>query len=38
MEGSPFQQFPEVFRSLFPGGWTDLAQREGFELPKEFNK
>src|SRR5262249_13184945 len=21
-EGSPFQQFPEVFRSIFPGGWT----------------
>jgi len=37
-EGSPFQQFPEVFRSIFPDGWVDLAQREGFELPKEFKK
>ena len=37
-EVSPFQQFPEVFRSLFPSGWVDLAQREGFELPKEFKK
>lgn len=29
-------QFPEVFRSVFPGGWRDVAQREGFALPKEF--
>jgi hypothetical protein len=35
---SPSEQFPEIFRGIFPGGWTDLAQREGFELPKEFKK
>jgi hypothetical protein len=35
---NPFQQFPEVFRNIFPGGWTDVAQREGFELPKDFKK
>jgi hypothetical protein len=28
--------FPDLFRSFFPGGWRDLAQREGFALPKEF--
>jgi hypothetical protein len=38
MEGPPFQQFPEAFRIIFPGGWVDVAQREGFELPKEFKK
>jgi hypothetical protein len=35
---SPSQQFPEAFKPLFPGGWKDLAAREGFELPKEFQK
>jgi hypothetical protein len=35
---SPWQPFPEAFRPIFPGGWEDLAQREGFELPKEFKK
>jgi hypothetical protein len=35
---SPYQPFPEAFRPIFPGGWTDLAQREGFALPKEFPK
>jgi hypothetical protein len=35
---SPWQPFPEAFKPLFPGGWKDLAQREGFELPKEFQK
>jgi hypothetical protein len=38
MEGPPFQQFPEAFRIIFPGGWVDVAQREGFQLPKEFKK
>ena len=33
---SPGQPFPEAFRPLFPGGWKDLAEREGFELPPEF--
>jgi len=27
---------PDLLRSLFPGGWRDLAQREGFELPADF--
>lgn len=35
---TPSQPFPEGFLPLFPGGWQDLAQREGFELPKEFQK
>jgi hypothetical protein len=35
---SPHQPFPETFRPLFPGGWVDLAQREGFELPAEFHQ
>jgi hypothetical protein len=26
--------FPDLFRSFFPGGWRDLAQREGFALPQ----
>ncbi len=34
---SPWQ-FPEAFRPVFPGGWPDVAAREGFELPKEFHK
>jgi hypothetical protein len=33
---SPAQPMPEPFRPLFPGGWKELAEREGFELPKEF--
>ena len=28
--------FPDLLRGLFPGGWHDLAQREGFELPDDF--
>jgi len=35
---SPWQPFPEAFKSLFPGGWKELAEREGFELPKNFKK
>lgn len=35
---SPYNDLPYVFRSIFPGGWADLAQREGFELPKEFKE
>lgn len=34
---SPYQ-FPGPFRAIFPGGWPDVAKREGFDLPKEFNK
>jgi hypothetical protein len=33
---SPGQPVPDAFRPLFPGGWKELAGREGFELPKEF--
>src|SRR5262249_55454934 len=35
---SPYQEFPPAFLPLFPNGWLDLAQREGFELPKEFRR
>jgi hypothetical protein len=35
---NPWQPFPEAFRPLFPSGWKDLAQREGFELSKEYEK
>jgi len=29
--------FPDLLRSLLPGGWRDLAQREGFPLPEVFD-
>ena len=35
---APQQPFPAAFRPIFPGGWPDLAQRAGFELPKSFHK
>jgi hypothetical protein len=35
---SPWQSFPEAFRPIFPGGWEELAAREGFELPADFKK
>ncbi len=35
---SPHQPFPEAFLPLFPNGWPDLAQREGFALPESFHK
>jgi CubicO group peptidase (beta-lactamase class C family) len=35
---APHQPFPEPFRAVFPGGWPELAKREGFELPVEFQK
>jgi hypothetical protein len=35
---SPDRLLPVAFRRVFPGGWTELAQREGFKLPKEFSK
>ena len=28
-------RFPAAFFFVFPGGWQEVAQREGFELPKE---
>ena len=34
---NPWQPVPAAFRAIFPGGWEELAAREGFELPKEFN-
>jgi hypothetical protein len=27
------QYFPPAWRNIFPGGWPEVAQREGFELP-----
>lgn len=35
---TPSQPFPEAFLPLFPGGWQELAQREGFELPKGISE
>jgi len=29
------QFFPPVWRNVFPGGWPEIAQREGFELPPQ---
>lgn len=34
----PKLKFPRPFRPLFPNGWADVAEREGFELPKEPQK
>jgi hypothetical protein len=34
---TPTTPFPELLRSVFPGGWRDLAQREGFALPKQLD-
>jgi hypothetical protein len=31
-------KFPDAFFLVFPGGWQEVAQREGFALPEEFNK
>ena len=33
---TPGQPVPEAFQPLFPGGWEELARREGFELPPSF--
>lgn len=35
---SPYQAFPAQFQPIFPNGWQQLAQQEGFALPKEFNR
>jgi hypothetical protein len=32
------RRFPRPFLAVFPNGWADVAQREGFELPKELQK
>lgn len=29
------QYFPPAFKKVFPGGWAEVARREGFELPQE---
>ncbi len=31
-------RFLDTFRPIFPNGWADVAEREGFELPKEPQK
>ncbi len=31
-------RFPYAFLFVFPGGWEELAQRAGFELPKGFQE
>jgi hypothetical protein len=30
-------RFRRAFYFVFPGGWQEVARREGFELPAEFN-
>ncbi len=35
---SPYQPVPGAFKPLFPGGWQEIAQREGFKLPKSFGQ
>jgi len=32
------KSFPPAFRQIFAGGWREVAQREGFDLPKEFQE
>jgi hypothetical protein len=34
----PRPRFPKAFLPLFPNGWDDLAEREGFEIPKRPEK
>jgi len=34
----PWNSFPAALRPIFPNGWADVAQREGFELPPESQK
>ena len=33
LRGGPI---PSAFRTVFPGGWRELAEREGFTLPEDF--
>jgi hypothetical protein len=35
---SPWQPVPPAFSMLFPGGWQQIAQLDGFQLPKSFDK
>jgi hypothetical protein len=30
------EPIPSAFRAVFPGGWRELAEREGFALPDDF--
>lgn len=30
--------FPPAWRNVFPGGWTEVSQREGFELPQKASR
>jgi hypothetical protein len=30
------EPIPAAFRTVFPGGWRELAEREGFALPDDF--
>ncbi len=34
----PGREFPKALQPLFPNRWTDLAEREGFELPPKPQK
>jgi hypothetical protein len=34
----PNVPFPRSFLPIFPNGWADVAEREGFEMPKETPK
>jgi len=37
IEDVRYVHYPSLwFIALFPGGWEAIAQREGFELPKNF--
>ena len=29
-------RFPPAWRNIFPGGWAEVAEREGLQLPAEF--
>jgi hypothetical protein len=29
------EYFPPAWKNIFPGGWQEVAQREGFSLPDE---
>lgn len=32
------KNFPYAFLFVFPGGWQEVAKRDGFDLPEEFNQ
>lgn len=37
-EPSPYQAFPVQFQPVFPDGWRQLAEQEGFQLPPAFDQ